>query len=120
MSMKLLPASVNPDGVSLVSDVSNSLVPLAQRAITTRAGEISLLPSADAFTPSSRTRRGGVNWINATPVEDSQTDETRLSLSEYVSGSAWSSTVERTAVATYLFYAAGFANLKARLISLYA
>jgi len=118
--MKLLPASVNPVDPSQVPDVSNSLVPLAQRAITTRAGQISLVPSTDAFDWAPWTRRAGANCINGTPVEDSQSDETGPSAGEYVSGWAWSCPVERTAVAHYLSYAGGPANGRGRLIDLYA
>ena len=107
MSIKLLPASVNPVDPSQAPDVSTSLVPLTQRAITTRAGQIRLVPSADAFAWSSSTRRGGANRIYGTPVEDSQSDETGRSGWEYVSGWAWSRPVESTAVAHYLSYAAG-------------
>jgi hypothetical protein len=120
MSIKLLPASVNPVDPSQVPDVSTSLVPLTQRAITTRAGQISLVPSADAFAWSSSTRQGGANRIDGTPVEDSQSDEARNSGGEYVSGWAWSSPVERTAVAHYLFYAASPSGGNGRLIDLYA
>jgi hypothetical protein len=120
MSIKLLPASVNPVDPPQASDVSTSLVPLTQRAITTRAGQISLVPSADAFAWSSSTRRGEANHIDATFVEDSQSDETGRSVSEYVSGWAWSRPVESTAVAHYLSYAAHFAGWRGRLIDLYA
>ena len=105
MSIKLLPASVVP--VDPPPDVSTSLVPLAKRAIATRAGQVSLSPSADAFAGSSSTRRGGANRIDGAPVEDSQSDETGRSGWAYLSGWAWSHSVERTAVAHYLFYAAG-------------
>jgi hypothetical protein len=134
MSMKLLPALVDPVDPSHVPDVSNSLAPLAQRAITTSTGH-SVVPSADAFTGSSstgssstgssstwssRARRSGVIWIDATPVEDSLSGESGLSAVEYVSGWAWSSPIERAAIAHYLFYAAGLANGIGRLIDLYA
>jgi hypothetical protein len=118
--MKLLPASVNPVDPLQAPDVSTSLVPLTQRAITTRAGQISLVPSADAFAWSSSTRRGGANFIYGTPVEDSQSDETGPSDAEYVSGWAWNRPVESTAVAHYLSYAAGPAAWSGRLIDLYA
>jgi hypothetical protein len=120
MSIKLLPASVNPVDPSQVPDVSNSLVPLAQRAITTPADQISLVPSDDAFAWSSWTHQSGVNCINGTPVDDSQSDEAGLSGWEYVSGWAWSRPVELTAIAHYLSYAAGPANGRGRLIDLYA
>jgi len=55
MAMKLLPAAVNPVDASPAFDVSTSLVPLTQRGITARAGQISLVPSADDFTWSSAT-----------------------------------------------------------------
>src|SRR5580692_7930878 len=102
MSLKLLPAYVNSVDTP---DVSTSLVPLTQRAITTRASQISLVPSADAFAWSSSTRRGAANRIDGTPVEDSRSDETGSSGGEYVSGWAWSRLVGSTAVAHYLFYA---------------
>ncbi len=120
MSIKLLPASVNPVDPSQAPDVSTSLVPLTQGAITARAGQIRLVPSADAFAWSSSTRRGGTNRIDGTPVEDSQSDETGRSDWEYVSGWAWSLPVESTAVAHYLSYAAGAASWNGRLINLYA
>jgi hypothetical protein len=120
MSIKLLPASVNPVDPSQAPDVSTSLVPLTQRAITTRAGQISLVPSADAFAWSSSARRGEANLIYGTLVEDSQSDGTGGSAWEYVSGWAGSRSVESTAVAHYLFYAAGPASWSGRLIDLYA
>jgi hypothetical protein len=120
MSIKLLPASVNPVDASQASDVSTSLVPLTQRAITTRAGQINLVPSADVFAWSSSTRRGGANRIYGTFVEDSPSDETVRSGWEYVSGLAWSHSVERTAVAYYLFYAADPAGWSGQLVNLYA
>ena len=120
MSIKLLPASVNPVGPSQATDVSTSLVPLTQRAITTRAAQISLVPSTDTFAWSSSTRRGAANRIYGTPVEDSQNDQTGHSAWEYVSGLVWSRPIESTAVAHYLFYAAGPASWSGRLINLYA
>jgi hypothetical protein len=120
MSIKLLPASVNAVDPPPAPDVSTSLVPLTQRAITTRAGQISLVPSAAAFAWSSSTRRGEANLIYGTPVEDSQSDETGPSAGEYVSGWAWSRPVESTAVAQYLSYAAGLAAWSGRLIDVYA
>lgn len=120
MSIKLLPASVNPVEPSQAPDVSTGLVPLTQRAITTRAGQISLVPSADAFAWSSSTRRGEANLIHGTVVEDSQSDETGRSAWEYVSGWAWSRTVESMAVAHYFTYAAGPTRWSGRLIDLYA
>src|SRR5258708_25030501 len=118
MSIKLLPASVNPVDPSqapdvptdVLTNVSTSLVPLTERESTTRTGQISLVRSADAFVWSSSTRRGNANRVYGTPVEDSQSDETGRSGWEYVSGWAWSRPVESTAVAHYLFYAAGFAS----------
>jgi hypothetical protein len=133
MSIKLLPASLNPVDPSQASDVSTSLVPLTQRAITTtpratttRADQISLVPSADAFAWSSSTRRGGANRIYGTFVEDSQSvgdsqsDEAGRSGWEYASGWAWSYPVGRTAIAHYLFYATDPASWSGRLINLYA
>src|SRR5277367_6304115 len=122
MSIKLLPASVNLPNLSQndspqASDVSTSLVPLTQRAITTRAGQIRLVPSADAFAWSSSTRRGGANRIYGTFVEDSRSDETGRAGGEYVSGWGWSHSLERTAVAHYLFYAAGPASWSGWLIN---
>ena len=119
MSIKLLAASVNPVNPSQAPDTSTSLVPLTQRAITTRAAQISLVPSTDTFAWSSSTRRGA-NLIYGTPVEDSQSDETGPSAGEYVSGWAWSRAVESTAVAQYLSYAAGPVAWSGRLIDVYA
>jgi hypothetical protein len=116
MSIKLLPASVNPVDPP---DVPTSLVPLTKRAITTQVGQISLVPSADAFAWSSSTR-GGANRVDGTLVEDSQSDETERSGWEYLSGWGWSHSVERTAIAHYLFYAAGPAVWSGRLIDMYA
>ena len=120
MSIKLLPAPVNPIDPSLAPEGSTSLVLLTQRAITTRPGEISLVPSADAFAWSSSTRRAAANRINGTPVEDSQGDEAGPSSWEYVSGWAWSRPIESTAIAHYLSYFAGAAGWSGRLINLYA
>ncbi len=120
MSIKLLPASVNPVDPSLASDVSTSLVLVAPRGISTRAGQFSLVPSADAFAWSSSTRRGEANVIYGTPVEDSQSDETGRSAWEYVSVWAWSRLVESTAIAHYLSYAAGPVSWSGQLIDLYA
>ncbi len=120
MSMKLLPASVNPVDPSQPSEVSTSLAPLTQRAITTRAGQISLVPSSDAFAWSPSTPRAEPNLIYGTPVEESQSDEAGSSAAEYLSGWAWSRPLESTAVAHYLFYAAGLTGWTARLIDLYA
>jgi hypothetical protein len=118
--MKLLPASVNRVDPSPAPDVSTGLVPLTQRAITTRPGQTSLVHSADAFAWSSSTGRGGPNRIDGPPVEDSQSDETAGSGWEYVSGWAWSRPVEKAAVAHYLSYAASTARQSGRLIDLYA
>jgi hypothetical protein len=120
MSIKLLPASVNPVDPSPAPDASTGLVPLTQRAISTRAGQISLVPSADSFAWSSSTRRGGANLIYGTLVEDSPSDGTGRSGWEYVSGWAGSRSVESMAVAHYLSYAAGPAGWRGRLIDLYA
>ncbi len=117
MSMKLLPASVNP--VDPSPDVSTSLVPQTPRAITTRAGQISLVAPAGAFAPSSK-RRGEANRIYGTSVDDSPSDETGPSGSVYISAWAWSGPVESTAVAHYLAYAAGLMAWSGRLIDLYA
>jgi hypothetical protein len=119
MSIKLLPA-VAPVDPPQALDVSTSLVPLTQRAITTRAEQIGLVPSGDAFAWSSSTRRGGANRIYGTFVEDSQRDETGRSGWEYVSGWPWSYSVGRTAIAHYLFYATDPASWSGRLINLYA
>jgi hypothetical protein len=117
MSIKLLPASVNPVDPP---DVSTSLVPVTQRAPTVRAGQISLVPSAGAFAWSSSTRRGATSLIYGTPVEDSRSDETGGSGWGYLSGWAWSHSVESTAVALYLFYAASPAAWSGQLVDLYA
>jgi len=116
MSIKLLLASVNPVDPP---DVSTSLVPLTQRAITTRSGQTSIVPSAGAFTWWSSTR-DAANRLYGTPVEDSQGNDTGRSGWGYLSGWAWSHSVERTAVAHYLFYAAGPSSWSGRLIDLYA
>lgn len=120
MSIKLLPASVSPVDSSQASGVTTSLVPLTQRAITTRAGQSSLVPYADAFVWSSSTRQGQPKFIHGTPVEDPQGDETGHSDWEYLPGWAWSRSIESTAIAHYLSYGAGPANWRGRLIDLYA
>jgi len=120
MSIKLLPASLNPFDPSPASEVSTSLVSVSPRAITTRPGQIILVPSADAFAGSSSKRQGEAKFIYATPVEDSQSDETGRSGWEYVSGWAWSRLVESTAIAHYLSYAVGPASWSGQLIDLYA
>jgi hypothetical protein len=120
LSIKLLPASVSPADPSQAPDASTSLVPLTQRAITTRAGQNRLVPSTDAFAWSSSPRRGDANRIYGTPVEDSQSDEPGRSDWEYVSGWAWSRPLERTAVAHYLSYAASLAGWSGRLINVFA
>lgn len=124
MSIKLLPASVNPFGPSQASEVSTSLVPFTPTAIAMQPGQIilvpSLAPSVDAFAWSSSTRRGAPDRIDGTPVEDSQSDETGHSAWEYLSAWAWSPSVEPTAIAHYLSYAAGLARWSGRFIDLYA
>jgi hypothetical protein len=120
MSIKLLPASVTPVDPSQAPDASANLVPLTQRTITTRAGQITLVPSADAFAWSSSTRRGEAPFIHGTLVEDSPSDETGRSGWQYVSGLAWSGLVASTAIAHYLSYAASPASWSGRLIDLYA
>jgi len=120
MSIKLLPISVDPVDPSPAPDRSTSLVLVTPKAITTRAGQISLVPSADAFAWSSSTRRGEANRIDGTAVEDSQSDETGRSGWEYVSGWAWSRLVEGTAIAHYLSYAASPASWSGQLIDVYA
>jgi hypothetical protein len=130
MSIKLLAASVNPVDPSQAADGSTSLVPVTQRAITSRTGQISLVPSADVFAWSSSTRQGEAPFIHGTLVEDFQSedtqsedtqgDETGRSGWQYVSGLAWSGLVESTAIAHYLFGAANPANWSGRLINLYA
>jgi hypothetical protein len=120
MSMKLLAASVNPVDPLQAPEASTGLVLLTQRAISARAGGISLVPSADAFAWSSSARRGEPNFIYGTPVEDCQSDETGPSGQEYVSGLAWGRPVESKAVAQYLFYAGGPAGGSGRLLDLYA
>jgi hypothetical protein len=119
MSMKLLPAAVNP-APSPASDALISLVPLTQRALTSRAGQIRLVPSSDAFAWSSSTRRGDANRIDGTLVEDSQSDATGRAGGEYVSGWPGISSGEGTAVAHYLFYAANPAVWRGRFIDVYA
>jgi hypothetical protein len=119
MSMKLLPVSVDPVDPSQASDGSASLVLLTHRAITAPAGQISLVPF-DAFARPSSPRRGQANVIYGTPVEDPDLDETTNSYAEYVSVWAGSYSVERTAIAHYLFYAAGPTGWIWRLINVYA
>src|SRR5580658_5323498 len=97
MSIKLLPASVNPVDPSAAFDVSTSLVPLSQRAIATRAGQSSLAPSADKLTWSSAVRPPASILISGTVVEDSQRDESGTSLGEYLSGWTVSRPIESTA-----------------------
>jgi len=125
MSIKLLPASANPVdpldvSTGLVPFTSTSLVPFTQRAIIRQASQISVAPSADTFAWSSSTRQGGANRINGTPLQNSQSDDSERSGWQYLSGWAWSHSVERTAVAHYLFYAAGPSSWSGRLIDLYA
>ncbi len=124
MSIKLLQA-VNPVEPPLAPDVSSSLVPLTQRAIGTRDGQVisvpsAPVPSADAFSWSSSTRRGEASFIPATVVEDSQSDESENAASQYVTGWAWSRFVGSTAAAIYRSYANGPTNWSGRLINLYA
>lgn len=119
MSIKLLPASVNPLDPSQASDVSASLVPLTARAVTTPAGQRSLVPSRDTFSRSQSARQHEAIWIDGTFVEDSQSDAT-ASPGEYISGLAWSRPVAITAIAHYLFYSAAFARWSGRLIDVYA
>lgn len=133
MSIKLLPAAVNLVDPPQAPDVSISLVPLTQRAIATtpratamRAGQLTLVPSADAFTWSSSTRRGGTNRIYGTFVEDSpsvddsRSDETGRSGWEYVSEWASGYSVGLTAIAHYLSSAVDPAGWSGRLVNLYA
>jgi hypothetical protein len=120
MSIKLLPAAVNPVDPSQASEVSTSLVPLTQRAISTRPTEIRIVPSTDAFVWSSSTRREGAHRVYGTFVEDSPRDDTGHSGWEYVTAEPWSRSVEGTAVAQYLFYAGYLANRSGRLIDVYA
>jgi hypothetical protein len=124
MSIKLLPAAVTPVDSPQAPDVSTSLVPLTQRATASR--QLTLVPSADAFSWSSSARRGGVHRIYGTFVEDDQSvhdfqsEETRGSGWEYVSGWASSYSAGRTAIAHYLSYAADPAGWSGWLINLYA
>jgi hypothetical protein len=130
MSIKLLAASVNPVDPTQSADGSTSLVPVTQRAIATRAGQIRVVPSADVFAWSSSTRRGEAPFIHGTLVEDTQnedtpnqdthSEDTGCSGWQYVSGLAWSGLVESTAIAHYLFSAANPASWSGRLINLYA
>jgi hypothetical protein len=119
MSIKLLPAPVNPVDPSQASDVSASLVPLTPRAVTAQAGQRSLVPSGDTFSRSPSTRQDEANWIDGTFVEDSQSDAT-ASAGEYISGLSWSRPVAITAIAHYLFYSAALARWSGRLIDIYA
>jgi hypothetical protein len=126
MSMKLLPAAMDPIDPLNVPDASNKLVPLGQRAIGV-VGDQSGVFTADAFplssfTLSSRNRAGGANWIDAVPVEDSESDEAGRVAVEYVSGWDWGSSLSigRSVIAHYLSYAAGLMNGRGRLVDLYA
>jgi hypothetical protein len=119
MSIKLLPASVNPVDPSQASDVSTSIAPLTPLAVATRAGQSSLVSSGDTFSRSSSARQGEANWIDGTFVEDSHSDATASS-GEYVSGLAWSRPVASTAIAHYLFYSSAPAAWSGRLINVYA
>jgi hypothetical protein len=121
MSMKLLPAAVDAVNPSQPSDVSTSLVPLTQRAITARANQISLAPAAPAFAGSHSPRQSSRNRFSGPPVEDSQSDRTARSPWQYLSaGWAWSHSVQRTAIAHYFSYAADRAGWSGGLIDLYA
>jgi hypothetical protein len=120
MSIKLLPASVNLGDPTESRDVSTGLVPQIQRAISKRDGQSALTSSSSAYSWSSMTERGGVQLIDGTLVEDSQSDETGSSRAEYVSDWDWSRSFEKTAVAHYLFYAAAPAIWSGWLINLYA
>ncbi len=119
MSIKLLPGAVNPADPSQAFDVSSSLVPVTQRGITSRASQSRLVPSGDTFSRSASGRPGEANWIDATVVEDSQSDA-RASDGDYVSGLIWGRPVASTAIALYLFYVAAPAGWSGRLIDLYA
>jgi hypothetical protein len=123
MVIRLLPASVDPPD-STGTAASTSLV-LVNRALATRVST----PSdsgypADSYAWSAPAGRAGAHRIYGTPVEDSQGDgasgETRSSAWEYVSGSAWSPPVERTAAAHYLMYAARFTSGNGQLLNVYA
>jgi hypothetical protein len=127
MSIKLLPAAVTPVDPPQAPDVSTSLVQaiaIPQRATASR--QLTLVPSADAFSWSSSARRGGAHRIYGTFVEDdqsvhdSQSKETRGSGWEYVSGWASSYSAGRTAIAHYLSYATDPAGWSGWLINLYA
>jgi hypothetical protein len=122
MSIKLLPASVLPPDPPQKTDASTGLVPLASRAVTTRAAQISLVPDADAW--SSATRRGQPNLIYGTLVEDSPSDPTENDSGrsgwQYVSAWAWNHLVGGAAITQYLSYAASPANWSGQLIDVYA
>ena len=120
MSIKLLAASVNAVDPAQASDGSIGLVPVASVAIASRAGKISLVPSADAFTRSTATRRGEANFIYGTLVEDSHGDAAGRSGGEYVSGLGWGRPVESTVIAQYLFHSASLAGWRGRYIDVYA
>lgn len=120
MSIKLLPASVNPVDPSNASEATISLVPPTRSTIATRAAQIAVVPSADSFAWSSSTHRGQPPFIHGTVVENAQSDDTGDSDSEYLSGWGWTHSVESTAIAHYLFYAASLASWSGRLINLYA
>ncbi len=119
MSIKLLPA-VNTVDPSPSSDVSTSLVPLTQKAITARAGQI-VVPSTSRFTRSPARPRGGTKRFSFASAEDSQSDQTGRPGWGYLSaGWNWSHSVQLMAVAHYLSYAAASASWSGRLVDLYA
>jgi hypothetical protein len=103
---------------SPVPDVSRSLARLAPRALTSpsQAG----LASSDAFSCSSSRRYNGPYCIDGMPLEEHQSEGTGGSDWEYVSGWAFSSQAQRTAVAQYLSSAMGSAGWNGRLVNLYA
>lgn len=118
MSIKLLPAA-NPVESLAAAEVSSSLTPVSPRAISTQASQAGRVPSSDVVTWSSSARTGQTNWIDATPVEDWQSDATGAEC-EYVSGWAGSRSAESTAISQYLYYAAAPSGWSGRLINVYA
>jgi hypothetical protein len=120
LSIKLLPASVNPLDPPQASDASTSLVPLTQTPINPRASQISSVPPADTFTWSSSTRRNAPTLISATLVEDFPSNEKERSAWEYVSGWVWSNLAGNTAIAHYLSNAASPGSWSGQLLDLYA
>ena len=127
MSIRLLTA-VNTAGPLDAAEASVGLVPLTTRAMTAQAGQTSLVASgaaggvaiaSDRHSWSSATKARRANWIDATPVEDTESEGT-ASIPEYVWGWSGSASVERSAIAQYLFYSATPAGRSGWFLNVYA